>query len=132
MSPPQAPGAEAAREDLHQVTAGLDGLENGNHVGVTETECAGLAIERVANIEQRRGDPCRASRFGDEAVVLQGVRDRRLDREIAADELRRLYTRDVTGHRPSVQNGHELIKVKAVAVGEMHGFGEAGNERDQE
>jgi len=47
------------------VAACLDGLENGSHVSVTETERARLAIERVANIEQWRGDARLASRFGD-------------------------------------------------------------------
>ena len=84
------------------IAACLDGLENGSHVSVTETERAGLAIERVAHIEQWRGDARLASRFGDEAIVLQDVRDRCLDREIAPDELRRLHTRDVTCHRPSI------------------------------
>src|SRR5947199_8546126 len=46
------------------VAACLDALENGSHVRVAETERARLAIERVANIEQWRGDPRLASRFG--------------------------------------------------------------------
>ena len=50
---------------IFRVAACLDGLENGSHVSVTETERARLAIERVANIEQRRGDARLASRFGD-------------------------------------------------------------------
>lgn len=61
------------------VAACLDGLENGSHVSVTETERARLAIERVANIEQWRGDARLASRFGDQAIVLEDVRDRCLD-----------------------------------------------------
>jgi hypothetical protein len=47
----------------------------------------------VANIEQWRGGARLASRFGDEAIVLQDVRDRCLDREIAEDEFRRLLAR---------------------------------------
>ena len=54
--------------------------------------------------------------------------DRCLDREIAGDKFRRLLARDVTCHRPGVQNRHELIEVEAVALGKMHGFGEARNE----
>jgi hypothetical protein len=50
---------------LFRVATRLDGLENGSHVSVTETERARLAIERVANIEQWRGDARLASRFGD-------------------------------------------------------------------
>ena len=41
------------------------GLENGNHVSPTETERTRLAIERVADIEQWRGDARLASRVGD-------------------------------------------------------------------
>src|SRR5881227_1064003 len=83
-------------DHLFRVAACLDGLENSSHVSVTETERARLAIERVAHIEQRRGDARLASRFGDEATVLQDVRDPCLDCEIATDEFRRLHTRDVT------------------------------------
>src|SRR5206468_10135668 len=90
------------RKGLCRIAACLDGLENGSHVSVTETERARFAIERMANIEQWRGDACLASRFGDEAVVLQDVRDRCLDREIAADELGCLYARDVTCHLSGV------------------------------
>ena len=70
------------------------------HVSVTETERAGLAIERVANIEQWRGDARLASRFGDEPIVLEDVRDRCLDREIAGDEFRRLLAREPRPMKP--------------------------------
>src|SRR5437764_4502317 len=79
---------------LFRIAACLDGLENGSHVSVTETERARLAIERVANIEQWRGDACLASRVGGQAIVLEDVRDRCLDREIPGDEFRRLLARD--------------------------------------
>jgi len=52
-------------DHLFRVATCLDGLENGSHVSVAETERARLAIERVANIEQWRGDARLASRFGD-------------------------------------------------------------------
>jgi hypothetical protein len=41
---------------LFRVAACLDGLENGSHVSVTETERARLSKEGVANIEQWRGE----------------------------------------------------------------------------
>jgi hypothetical protein len=88
-------------DHLFRVAACLDGLENGSHVSVTETERARLAIKRVANIEQWRGDALLASRFGDQAIVLEDVRDRCLDREIAGDTFRRLLARD--GHLPSAR-----------------------------
>ena len=50
---------------IYRVAACLDGLENGSHVSVSVTERTRLTIERVANIEQWRGDACLASRFGD-------------------------------------------------------------------
>jgi hypothetical protein len=52
-------------DHLFGIAACLDGLENGSHVSVTETERAGFVIERVANIEQWRGDARLPSRFGD-------------------------------------------------------------------
>src|SRR6266851_8749563 len=55
---------------IYWIAACLDGLENGSHVSVTETERARLAIERVANIEQWRGDACLASRFGKPATPI--------------------------------------------------------------
>ena len=58
-------GMLSSKKFLFTVAPCLDGLENGNHVSPTETERTRLAIERVADIEQWRGDARLASRFGD-------------------------------------------------------------------
>ena len=70
---PRSGGRRDRPSSLFRIAACFDGLENGSHVSVAETERAGLAIERVAHIEQWRGDARLASRFGDQAIVLQDV-----------------------------------------------------------
>jgi hypothetical protein len=81
------------------MAACLDGLENGSHVGVAETERAGLAIERVAHIEQWRGDARLASRLEMERVearrkkliemVMDGVSPSVVRDELNANAARR-------------------------------------------
>ena len=56
--------------------------------GSIKAENLRLAVERMTDVEQRRGDSNLPSRCGDQLDILQYVRDGRLGGKILGEELR--------------------------------------------
>ncbi len=68
---------------------------------------------------------------GYQPTVLAHVGDRRLHAEVTTDHFVQLDSRYFAGHRPCVEHLREAVKLDAVCFGEVHRFGQAGDQGDQ-